>query len=223
MHRAGTWINSREGQIEKLLRAQASTNDKYYTAVLERVEAQQPTMPAETVEIPMETAGEIKVSAEEEIVQLSVSPRHPDKDYYLSFASWGGRYEKQKDLEFALELSLPICKKQVFQAIQEQMKALSEQIPCRQDVSPEPVREPEHLPQSPKSAPQSTQNTPAVNYATPIPKAREIARKRHYHGLGANRFTNIGNVASTLPTINTHSLTVNSPPQHTRMVYACCR
>lgn len=56
------------------------------------------------------------------IVLLSVNSRNSEKDKMLEYAYSGGLYEKQKALMYAFETSLPICKKQTFDAIQMQIK-----------------------------------------------------------------------------------------------------
>lgn len=77
----------------------------------------------------------------------------------------------------------------------------------QKQTPPEPIKEPEHLPQLPKSAPQSPHNTRAANYATPTPKAREIARKRPNSTVRKYRTVQRSTIRSALNTV-----TVNSPP-----------
>lgn len=59
------------------------------------------------------------------IVLMSVNTKNEDKEQMLYYAFHGGSYEKHKALTFVFEHSLPICKKQVFNAIQKQIKARS--------------------------------------------------------------------------------------------------
>lgn len=56
------------------------------------------------------------------VVLMSVNSRNSEKDKMLEYAYSGGLYEKQKALIYAFETSLPICKKQIFEAIQMQIK-----------------------------------------------------------------------------------------------------
>lgn len=56
------------------------------------------------------------------VVLMSVNSRNSEKDKMLEYAYSGGLYEKQKALMYAFETSLPICKKQIFEAIQMQIK-----------------------------------------------------------------------------------------------------
>lgn len=56
------------------------------------------------------------------IVLMSVNSLSEEKDKMLEYAYSGGLYEKQKALMYAFETSLPICKKQIFEAIQMQIK-----------------------------------------------------------------------------------------------------
>lgn len=59
------------------------------------------------------------------IVLMSVNPRNDEKDKMLEYAYSGGLYEKHKALIFALDTSLPICKKQIFGAIQMQIAQIA--------------------------------------------------------------------------------------------------
>lgn len=57
-----------------------------------------------------------------EIVLLSVNDRREEKQEMLDFALYEGLYYKETALRFALDISLPICKKRVFDAIIMQSK-----------------------------------------------------------------------------------------------------
>ena len=57
------------------------------------------------------------------VVLMSVNSRNSEKDKMLEYAYSGGLYEKQKALMYAFETSLPICKKQIFEVIQMQIKS----------------------------------------------------------------------------------------------------
>lgn len=56
------------------------------------------------------------------VVLMSVNSRNSEKDKLLEYAYSRRLYEKQNALMYALETSLPICKKQILDAIQMQTK-----------------------------------------------------------------------------------------------------
>ena len=189
-----SWVSSREDQIEKLLRAQASTGDKYYTAVLERVDAQQPVTPTGTPQISTEVAEAVNVLSEEdkrEIKHISAIIEtcrlHDDNgemtDEY-KYYNWLA-YVNCVSYQTIAEKALTEAWINIFQAAYRRgkghvlaMNKLGELVDIVFTSSVQPVGNSDNLQQPLKSVPQSRKVSPVSNYVTPTLKTRETARKR---------------------------------------------